>query len=138
MQRRLSRMFQLGEVEKRYIAVASGLLDEAGEIDLPIAADWPNRPRRKIDAASGKQSLTRYRLLAYDSHGNCSRVELEPVTGRTHQLRLHLSATGHPILGDALYGDAASAQRLLLHAYSLDFPHPVSGTPVDLTSEPAF
>lgn len=136
MQRRLSEMFREREVEKRYLAVVAGRLDAEGEVDLPIGADWPNRPLRKIDAELGKPSLTRYRLLAHED--GTSRVELEPVTGRTHQLRVHMAAIGHPILGDALYGDAASAPRLLLHACSLSFAHPLSGEPLTLVSEAPF
>lgn len=137
MQRRLSLMFQEREVSKRYIAVVAGRLEqEAGEISLPLVCDWPNRPRQMIDHALGKSSLTRYRLLRVED-GN-SRVELEPVTGRTHQLRVHLAAVGHPILGDALYGEAASAPRLLLHASSLRFSHPVSSAPLNFDSPPPF
>lgn len=137
MQRRISRMFHDREVEKRYVAVVTGKLEPgAGEVDLPIAADWPNRPMRKIDAEEGKRSLTRYRLLGHAA-GN-SRVELEPVTGRTHQLRIHMAAIGHSILGDALYGIAASAPRLLLHASSLSFVHPLSGEPLNFESAPPF
>jgi tRNA pseudouridine32 synthase/23S rRNA pseudouridine746 synthase len=108
-----------------------------GEVNLPMIADWPNRPLQKIDEVSGKPSLTRYRLLAYDS-AEFSRVELEPVTGRSHQLRLHLKAIGHPILGDALYGDASSAPRLLLHACFLSFAHPVTGKVLQFTSTAPF
>ncbi|OHC91439.1 MAG: RNA pseudouridine synthase [Sideroxydans sp. RIFOXYB12_FULL_59_6] len=125
MQRTLSIMFQQREMEKRYIAVCAGQLEiPQGEIALPIAPDWPNRPLQRIDAEHGKPSLTRYRLLLQEC--DRSRVELEPVTGRTHQLRLHMASLGHPILGDALYGDASSAVRLLLHACLLRFNHPVS------------
>jgi tRNA pseudouridine32 synthase/23S rRNA pseudouridine746 synthase len=139
MQRRLSRMFHEREVEKRYVAAVAGKLEpEAGEVDLPIAADWPNRPLRKIDAELGKPSLTRYRLLAFDTATDTSRVELEPVTGRTHQLRVHMAAIGHPILGDALYGDASSAARLLLHASTLDLLHPVSRLPLHFVSSAPF
>lgn len=136
MQRRLSEMFRERAVEKRYQAVVAGRLDAAGEVDMPIAADWPNRPRRKIDAKLGKPSLTRYRLLAHEA--GTSRVELEPVTGRTHQLRVHMAAIAHPILGDALYGDVSSAPRLLLHACSLSFAHPLSGEPLTLVNEAPF
>ena len=137
MQRRLSLMFHERSVEKRYVAVVAGKLEPAtGTVDLPIAADWPNRPLRKIDAELGKPSLTRYRLLSHDS--KTSRVELEPVTGRTHQLRVHMAAIGHPILGDALYGDAASAPRLLLHATTLDLLHPLTGAPLHFVCEPPF
>jgi tRNA pseudouridine32 synthase/23S rRNA pseudouridine746 synthase len=172
MQRRLSRMFHEREVSKRYVAVVAGKLKTAtGEVDLPIAADWPNRPLRKIDAELGKPSLTRYRLLGHESAVRAepvearsaidhspfdtafspelsrrirangregSRVELEPVTGRTHQLRIHMAAIGHPILGDALYGDAASAPRLLLHASSLSFVHPLNSEPLNFASAPPF
>lgn len=139
MQRRLSQMFRERTVDKRYVAIVTGELVAAhGEIDLPIAEDWPNRPRRKIDRAKGKPSLTRYRLLAFDAASNTSRVELEPVTGRTHQLRLHLAAIGHPILGDALYGDANSAPRLLLHASTLGFSHPQSNAPLNFVCPALF
>ena len=131
VQRLLSRAFARREVAKRYIAVVDGRLDrEAGSIDLPLRADWPNRPRQQVDVAQGKPSLTRYRVLAHDPLANTSRVMLEPVTGRTHQPRVHLLAIGHPILGDALYAPVAVqalAGRLLLHAESLTFMHPVDG-----------
>ncbi|MDO8926876.1 MAG: RluA family pseudouridine synthase [Sideroxyarcus sp.] len=137
MQRRLSLVFQEREVSKRYLAIVSGVLErEAGEISLPLSSDWPNRPRQMVNHTQGKPSLTRYHLLGMES-GN-SRVELEPVTGRTHQLRVHLAAICHPILGDALYGDAASAPRLLLHACSLSFNHPVSGEPLNFASPAPF
>jgi tRNA pseudouridine32 synthase/23S rRNA pseudouridine746 synthase len=138
MQRRLSHLFHERQIDKRYVAIVSGQLKPSGEINLSIAANWPNRPMRKIDHISGKPSLTCYHLLAYDSSGNTSRVELIPITGRTHQLRLHLSAIGHPILGDALYGKAASAPRLLLHACALNFAHPLSGDILHFTSPPPF
>ena len=139
-QRRLSQMFREREMEKRYIAVIAGKPDSAGEIDLPLAADWPNRPRQKIDQTSGKRSLTRYRLLTHDAGADTSRVELEPVTGRTHQLRVHMSAIGHPILGDALYGGKASgsAARLMLHANALSFAHPLTGQQLGFESGPLF
>ncbi len=137
MQRRLSELFRDREVEKRYVAVVAGILEtDTGEVNLPIVADWPNRPLRKIDAETGKPSLTRYRVLA--QYTDTTRVELEPVTGRTHQLRVHMKAIGHPILGDALYGDPASSSRLLLHALSLSFPHPVSHARLTLACPAAF
>lgn len=137
MQRTLSMMFQHREMDKRYIAVCSGKLEPThGEIDLPIAPDWPSRPLQRIDTEHGKPSLTRYRLLFQES--DRSRVELEPVTGRSHQLRLHLAALGHPILGDALYGDVNSAPRLLLHACMLSFTHPHNGELLTFEHAPAF
>lgn len=159
MQRRLSQMFREREIRKRYLAVVAGSMQQrAGEINLPIMADWPNRPLRRIDVVLGKASLTRYRVREKEeavcqpphtiSPGQnrneqslqTSRVELEPVTGRTHQLRVHLAAIGHPILGDMLYGGATcrSSERLLLHAWTLNLVHPLSGMPLDLICEPPF
>lgn len=133
-QRCLSRAFEERQVAKRYQAVVQGRMgapDGAWHaIDLPIAADWPRRPLRVIDPEKGKPSLTRWRTLAHDAAAGTTRIELEPVTGRTHQLRVHLAAVGHPILGDALYADAATqarAPRLLLHASHLAFAHPGTG-----------
>jgi tRNA pseudouridine32 synthase/23S rRNA pseudouridine746 synthase len=124
MQRELSRMFRERKVNKRYVALVAGVLEnEVGEIDLPLIVDWPNRPRSKVDFDSGKLSLTRYRLLGIEDGD--SRVELEPITGRTHQLRLHLASIGHPIIGDTLY-DGRIAERLMLHATRLAFYHPIS------------
>lgn len=137
MQRRLSQMFRERAMKKRYVAVVSGKLEpETGEVNLPIAADWPNRPLHKIDLANGKPSLTRYRVLNYVN--DSTRVELEPVTGRTHQLRVHMAAIGHPILGDALYGNTASAPRLLLHASRLEFSHPSTGDLLNYLCNPVF
>lgn len=137
MQRSLSQLFQERQVSKCYIAILSGRLEnEAGEVALPLICDWPNRPKQKVDHALGKPSLTRYRMLGLE--GGNTRVELEPVTGRSHQLRVHMAEIGHPILGDPLYGDAACAPRLLLHAAMLAFAHPVSGAPLNFTSPPPF
>ncbi|MGB9093835.1 MAG: pseudouridine synthase [Gallionella sp.] len=151
MQQQLSRLFRERGISKSYIAVVAGHIDaDAGEIDLPLAADWPNRPKQKVDFASGKPSLTRYRLLGA---ADCivpwqpgkpllaaCRIELEPVTGRTHQLRVHLAAIGHPVLGDQLYGerDCCGAPRLLLHARELSFMHPSRLEMLSLTAEPPF
>jgi tRNA pseudouridine32 synthase / 23S rRNA pseudouridine746 synthase len=130
MQRALSHLFATRQMHKEYVAVVHGLvpLDE-GVIDLPIAADWPARPRQKVDLLQGKAAITRYRVLSRDPHQHTSRLSLEPITGRTHQLRVHLSAMGHAIVGDRLYSIpelALSQERLLLHAKHLAFDHPVS------------
>jgi tRNA pseudouridine32 synthase/23S rRNA pseudouridine746 synthase len=134
MQRALSKAFAAREVTKRYIALVAGRLEAPAEgwgtIDLPIIVDWPNRPLRIVDHVSGKPSLTRWRALGHDETGLNTRVELEPVTGRSHQLRVHLRELGHPILGDALYAPPAVqalSGRLLLHAESLRFAHPRTG-----------
>lgn len=123
LQRALSMAFAGRRVHKRYEAVVAGLLaEDQGEIDLPLAADWPHRPRQQVDHVAGKASLTRWQVLARDPGQGSSRLRLTPVTGRTHQLRVHLAAIGHPILGDALYAQApwaSAAPRLLLHACEL-------------------
>lgn len=148
-QRALSRLFEQRAVHKRYVAVVQGQLHGPPDadpsdwqlIDLPIAVDWPRRPLRVIDPAHGKPSQTRWRALGFDAPTHRTRVELEPVTGRSHQLRVHLQALGHPILGDALYADAgaaAAAGRLLLHASLLAFTHPVSGLALHFESPPPF
>jgi tRNA pseudouridine32 synthase/23S rRNA pseudouridine746 synthase len=139
--RQLSRLFRDRLVEKRYLAVIDGNLAEAsGEVDLPLICDWPNRPRQKVDFEIGKHSLTRYTRLSKDLFSGTTRVELEPVTGRSHQLRVHMAALGHPILGDDLYGGAAHAKanRLLLHAMDLAFVHPSTAARVSFHSEPPF
>lgn len=136
MQRVLSQRFMDRQVEKNYEAVVEGRPEDCGEIDLPLSADWPNRPRQKVDG-SGKSALTRFRMLACDTATDTSRVELKPVTGRTHQLRVHLAAIGHAILGDALYGERP-APRLMLHASHLAFVHPQSRKAMEFTSAPQF
>ena len=139
-QRTLSRAFAQREVHKRYVAVVQGRPDpDHGEIALPLIADWPNRPLQKVDVEHGKPSQTRYRVVATES--DRSRVELEPVTGRAHQLRVHLLAIGHPIVGDALYAPPAvlaGTDRLLLHAASLRFAHPASGATIAIESTVPF
>ena len=110
-------------------------------VDLPIAADWERRPLRVINAETGKSSQTQWQALAYDPEKAQTRVLLKPLTGRTHQLRVHMAALGHPIAGDALYADtaiAASAPRLLLHAMALEFAHPVEGHSIGIESRPDF
>lgn len=131
MQRTLSQQFAQREVDKRYVAVLDGLLvPSSGEVNLPLLTDWPRRPRQKVCHVTGKPSVTRFQVLARDEVACRTRVELEPVTGRTHQLRVHMQALGHPITGDPLYGPPGrlpSADRLLLHASMLSLTHPVSG-----------
>lgn len=147
MQRRLSMAFESRAVHKRYVALVAGHLappaEEWGEIALPLMSDWPRRPRQKVDA-QGKASQTRWRVLAQESDDQGrpqTRLELEPVTGRTHQLRVHLQAIGHPILGDALYADEdtqARSPRLLLHASALALVHPLTNENLHWHSPPPF
>lgn len=130
VQRALSIAFAERRVEKAYIALVAGkLVEKSGTIDLPLITDWPNRPLQKVDSAIGKPSLTRYRLLEYDAALDHSRVLLEPHTGRSHQLRVHMCAIGHPIMGDRLYAPTDirdKLPRLALHASLLRFQHPVT------------
>jgi tRNA pseudouridine32 synthase/23S rRNA pseudouridine746 synthase len=137
VQRHLGLQFERRKLSKTYQALVDGVLDQDnGEIDLPLVADWPNRPLQKICQATGKPALTRWRVLERrDPH---TRVELAPFTGRSHQLRVHMQALGHPILGDPLYGNAASADRLMLHATALTLHHPADGSVITYNSPPPF
>ena len=138
-QRALSRAFAERRVAKRYIAIVAGLVvDDEGCIDLPLAADWPNRPRQQVDRERGKASLTRWRVLARDAAQGTSRLELEPITGRSHQLRVHLLSIGHAIVGDALYAPASPAPRLMLHASALTIAHPVDARALNFSSAAPF
>lgn len=144
MQRALSTAFAERRVHKRYEALVHGrplaraTADGWAEIDLPLIVDWPNRPRSKVDHAIGKPSRTRWRLLAHDAGTDTTRLALEPVTGRSHQLRVHLLAIGHPIVGDGLYDAPDHAPRLMLHACELRLQHPVTGQMLDLRSPVPF
>lgn len=132
----LSRLFEARQVHKRYVAVVEGELAQAsGEILLPLRCDWDNRPRQMVDFELGKPAHTRWQLLGHE--GGNSRVLLEPVTGRSHQLRLHLASIGHPIVGDVMYG-ARPAPRVCLHASELGFVHPHTGLPLQLRSHTPF
>lgn len=145
-QKRLNHAFAQRRVRKRYEAVvqgtpATGLADgDWATIELPILLDWPRRPLRIISAEAGKPSTTRWRVAGSAGAGR-TRVELEPVTGRSHQLRVHMLAIGHPILGDTLYHDAgsdAAAPRLLLHATRLSLDHPMTHVPMVFSSTTPF
>jgi len=142
MHRALNKLFETRRVEKRYVALVAGRM-EAGErvVDLPLIADWPNRPRQMVDHAIGKPSRTRLRAVGYDPALDATRVDLFPETGRSHQLRVHLQAIGHPILGDELYAPPevfARAPRLLLHAAFLAFFHPSTATELRVESGAQF
>lgn len=152
--RDLHAQFRDGAVDKAYEAIVLGKPERAGfSIDLPLSADWPNRPRQKVDLASGKPSTTRVEVISFDAAtdmaNTVSRVRLIPVTGRTHQLRVHLSAVGHAMVGDALYGLEATpdkactganalANRLMLHASELAFTHPDTRERLAFQSTPKF
>ncbi len=129
--RHLNRQFEQRMVTKYYEALVWGLPDnDDGEINLPICVDWPNRPRKIIDYVNGKQAQTFYTVIDRDSERNIARLALKPITGRSHQLRVHLAEIGHPILGCPFYAHEAAhaaADRLTLHARSLELTHPISG-----------
>ncbi len=137
-QRALSQAFAARAVGKRYEAVVEGdVVADAGTIDAPLAADWPRRPRQRVDRQHGRPSTTHWRVVARG--GGRTRLALEPVTGRSHQLRVHLQWLGHPVCGDALYGRGDDrAERLLLHACALSLPHPADGRRCDYASAVPF
>ena len=142
LHRALSGLFAQRRVHKRYLADVWGVPEDSeGLIELPIAKRQHRPPLYGVDRA-GKACATRWRVLGGSS--GCSRLELEPLTGRSHQLRVHLQAIGHPILGDPLYGPDASAslaapiRRLHLHAADLGFTHPSSGQPHQFTAPTPF
>jgi tRNA pseudouridine32 synthase / 23S rRNA pseudouridine746 synthase len=138
-QRALSMQFEARTVEKRYIAVVTGrVAAENGTFDVPMRLDVPNRPRQIVDHEQGKAAVTEYRVLSREAGPPRTRLELVPLTGRTHQLRVHCAHAGHPILGDMLYGDAASSPRLLLHAAWLAITDPSSGQRIEIESPPPF
>jgi tRNA pseudouridine32 synthase/23S rRNA pseudouridine746 synthase len=141
-QRALSAQFERREVDKTYVAWVSGLVrGETGTIDAPLRADWPQRPRQLVDSVAGKSAVTGWRVLKRDENKAITRLELKPLTGRSHQLRVHLLSIGHPIVGDALYAPeevAAATSRLLLHASELAVRHPLTGQRVAWRSEPDF
>ncbi len=134
--RELSRQFHDREVEKVYVAEVGGLVkDDYGCIDIPIRKDLDHPPTQCVDFEQGKPSQTRWKVLQRKE--NSTRLELRPITGRSHQLRIHLRELGHPILGDDLYAPPelqAMSNRLMLHAQSLTFTHPKSGDRRMLTS----
>ncbi|MBL4606600.1 MAG: bifunctional tRNA pseudouridine(32) synthase/ribosomal large subunit pseudouridine synthase RluA [Pseudomonadales bacterium] len=127
----ISRQFQERQITKHYTAEVFGLIDEDnGCIELPIAKDWPNRPKQKIDFEKGKSAVTHWQVLKRFPKENKTRLLLKPVTGRTHQLRIHLREIGHPILGCDMYAHKEALERsprLLLHATYITFTHPISG-----------
>ncbi len=136
-QRDLSMQFEKRVVRKTYLARVHGrVTGYSGAIDLPLAADWPNRPLQKICEERGKDSLTKWRIIRRSAPS--SLVMLQPKTGRSHQLRVHMQAIGHPVLGDRFYGLADGKNRLMLHAWRLRFRHPVNHCLVGFTARDYF
>ena len=138
-QKHLGQQFERRQVKKAYVARLWGRLEgKEGRVDLPLIVDWPNRPRQKVDHAEGRPAQTDWRVIrASDAE---TRVRLYPLTGRSHQLRVHMASLGHPILGDPLYaeGSAADHPRLMLHAESLRLRHPDSNATMSFSAPPPF
>lgn len=127
-QRHLGLQFEKRQTKKTYVARVWGeIAEKTGTVDLPLIVDWPNRPRQMVDHENGKQAVTDWRVVRRGAGE--TRVRLYPKTGRSHQLRVHMLAIGHPILGDPFYatGAALDAPRLMLHAENLRFRHPDGG-----------
>ena len=139
-QRHLGMQFEKRMTRKVYVArVWGNVAGDSGVVDLPLIVDWPNKPKQKVCFDTGKPSQTRWEVIGRD--GKTTRVRLFPLTGRTHQLRVHMLALGHPILGDRFYAEGAAftaAGRMLLHAAELAFRHPNGGAEVVFSSEVPF
>jgi tRNA pseudouridine32 synthase/23S rRNA pseudouridine746 synthase len=136
----ISRQFEQRQTKKSYIARVYGQVSQQeGSVDLPLICDWPNRPKQKVDHENGKKSLTHYKILSIEE--NSTLVELTPITGRSHQLRVHMLALGHPILGDRLYAHSEAltcSPRLQLHAQMLTLAQPTTEESIQFTSECPF
>ena len=129
----VSKMFQARTVEKHYIALVQGQLDAEGCVEVPLITDWENRPRQIVHFELGKPAKTLYQALSYDTETDITRVLLTPITGRSHQLRVHMQYIGHPITGDKLYHPEPTRsplKRMALHASFLAFQQPLSGQSV--------
>lgn len=130
-QKSLGQQFEKRAIHKRYSAVVTGQLTATnGEIVMPLLCDWPNRPRQKVDWLQGKAAHTLFQVKRH--FHNRTLIDLVPLTGRSHQLRVHCQQLGHPIVGDALYQGDPHADRLMLHAEFIDFHHPQSGQRVQI------
>jgi tRNA pseudouridine32 synthase/23S rRNA pseudouridine746 synthase len=138
-QRVLSKTFELRKARKTYVARVWGRLQpRTGRVDLPLAVDWPNRPRQMVDTENGRPAATDWRVVK-DAEAE-TRVRLFPHTGRSHQLRVHMLSLGHPILGDPLYatGPAAEFPRMMLHSEELRLSHPENGKGLKFRAAPEF
>lgn len=126
---RIGSQFEHRQTTKSYVARVSGVIaEDRGVIDLPLATDWENKPRQRVDYENGRHAKTEWEVI--EREASATRVKLVPLTGRTHQLRVHMKALGHVILGDAFYADSddlKAADRLQLHAAELGFSHPTTG-----------
>lgn len=137
----VSKMFQARQVTKHYTALVQGHLQGIGQVDVPLITDWENRPRQMVHYELGKAALTHYESLSYDAVQDITRVKLTPITGRSHQLRVHMMHLGHPITGDKLYHPHAlqsPLQRMALHASYLAFTQPLTGQAVVIEAAAPF
>lgn len=138
-QRHLGLQFEKRQTKKTYVARVFGeMTEKTGTVDLPLIVDWPNRPLQMVDHQNGKQAVTDWRVMR--SKDGETRVRLMPRTGRSHQLRVHMLAIGHPILGDPFYaeGPARDYPRLMLHSETLQFRHPDGGQGMRFTAKAPF
>lgn len=130
-QKNLGQQFERRQIHKRYAALVRGEVSpQHGEISLPLLCDWPNRPKQKVDWQQGKSAHTIFRVV--ERTPTATLLHLLPVTGRSHQLRVHCLEIGHPILGDALYNPDTNEERLMLHAEWIEFLHPITGETLSL------
>lgn len=139
--RQLGKQFEARNIKKEYTAVVQGVVkNRYGEINLPLITDWPNRPKQKVDHDNGKPSLTHYEVLSVNTQQQSSRLKLTPITGRSHQLRVHLLSIGHIITGDALYSEIEASKniRLHLHANKIVFSHPSTAETLTIDSDCPF
>ena len=137
----VSKMFQARTVHKHYMAWVQGHLKGTGQVDVPLIADWENRPRQMVHYELGKKALTLYEALDYDATQDITRVKLTPITGRSHQLRVHMLHLGHPITGDKIYHPNAlqsPLKRMALHAYYLAFEQPLTGQQLEIEAKIPF
>ena len=138
-QRHLSMQFEKRQTRKTYIARVWGRMEpKTGTVDLPLIVDWPNRPRQMVCHDTGKPAVTDWRVVKHE--GETSRVRMFPKTGRSHQLRVHMQALGHPILGDPFYATGAAREfpRLMLHSEELRLKHPEGGHSMKFRAQPDF
>ena len=137
----VSKMFQARTIKKYYIALIQGKIQAEGSVEVPLITDWENRPRQMVHFELGKQAKTIFQLMEYDAEADQSRVCLEPVTGRSHKLRVHMMHIGHPIMGDKLYHPEPATfhlKRMALHAAYLAFQHPLKMHDIELYSDVEF
>ncbi|MEG1399629.1 MAG: RluA family pseudouridine synthase [Acinetobacter sp.] len=137
----VSKMFQARTVKKYYVALVQGQIQAEGSVDVPLITDWENRPRQMVHFELGKHAKTLFQRVQYDAETDQSRVRLEPVTGRSHQLRVHMMHIGHPIMGDKLYHPEPAQfdlKRMALHAAYLAFQHPLQDKHLEIQSKIPF